>query len=101
MGGGTNEEAVTGNGRRGHAHFAQTVFPQQFVFWTGLNDIRVAIFAQAKNLVIVRPRGRRETSRAFQVDSLLLIHLPTRPGVATIEKPEIEQDIKQIFINQR
>ena len=51
-----DEQAVAGDGGRGHAHFVEGVFVQQLVFGAGGEDVGVAVFAERENLSVRGPR---------------------------------------------
>ena len=51
-----NEEAIACQGRVGHAHTAGVVHADQLVLFAGFENVRVAGFAQCKDMTAIRPR---------------------------------------------
>src|SRR5262249_19863919 len=70
-----NDQAAARDGWRGHAHFVQAILAEELELRTGLDDVSVAVFAQAENLAVGSPwrRGERGGAAAnayFAVDFL-------------------------------
>src|SRR4029434_8222992 len=83
-----------------HAHLIERILPNQLIFRTRLNDIGVAILAQAEDPILVRPWrcGKRAGRR---VNPLLPVHLFSGASIVTGEESPIEQRLVVIPIYQR
>ena len=59
------DEALAGDGGRGHDHFVERVGVEEFVVAAGLDHVRVAVFAGDEDLAVVGPGAGGEGDGAF------------------------------------
>ena len=75
---------------------------EQLELRPGFDDKRVAVFAQAEDLAVVRPGRRREGPRAAaDADLRLIVDLLARMDVEAAEQSHIVENIQVVAVSDR
>src|SRR5690349_22165035 len=94
-----NEDAPIGNCGRGVNRLANRVRAENFMFWTGLHDERVAVFARHQNLAFERDwRGREGCGNR---DSTALVFHFASLRVETRENAAVSGQVEIVAVQER
>src|SRR5262249_53092889 len=75
------------------AHLVQAVLGEYLELRPGLDDIGVAVLAEAKDLAVIGPGGGRE-GRCPVLDSLFVVDFLAGSGVVTTQETPVMEDVQ-------
>ena len=88
------------NCRGCHAHFAEGVFVEDFELGAGLDDKRVAVFAEAEDSAVIGHRRCCEFPGAG-IDLSPAVNLATRLGIIAAQHAPVIEDVQVIAVYDR